>query len=80
MQPVADRERGFAAASSDFRFAAAVALFGMGLRESPHRGMEDLNRLFAAVEDIAISATGEDRGGYRAEFVGLVRAARALRQ
>jgi len=55
-------------ASADFRFAQAVAAFGMLLRESPHRG----TATEAMVLSLARGAIGEDRDGYRAEFVRLV--------
>lgn len=55
-------------ASTDFRFAQAVAAFGMLLRESPHRG----TATEAMVLSLARGAIGEDRDGYRAEFVRLV--------
>ncbi|QEH32746.1 hypothetical protein OJF2_12250 [Aquisphaera giovannonii] len=61
-------------ASRDLRFAAAVAGFGMLLRDSPHKG----DMTFARVEDLAAPAVGDDPGGYRGEFLDLVRSARAL--
>lgn len=62
---------GFDAAPADFRFAAAVAAFGMILRESDHKGTATL----PLVAEIAGSAMGRDPGGYRAEFLDLVRKA-----
>ncbi|MFM8415161.1 MAG: von Willebrand factor type A domain-containing protein [Planctomycetota bacterium] len=64
----------FDAASADLRFAAAVAAFGMILRDSEHKGSAS----FPLVADIAGSALGGDAGGYRAEFLDLVRRAEAL--
>jgi len=69
-----DSERRFGEASPDFQFAAAVASFGMVLRGSQYAG--DLT--LAAVEEFAVSGVGNDPGGYRAEFVDLVRRARQL--
>jgi len=64
----------FDEASGDLRFGAAVAGFGMRLSGSAH-----VNELsYAAVESIAASALGQDPGGHRSEFVGLVRKARTL--
>jgi Ca-activated chloride channel family protein len=60
--------------SSDFRFQAAVAEFGLVLRNSPHRGRADLGRVIAT----ARGALGDDPDGYRAEFVRLVQAAQSL--
>ncbi len=55
-----------------FRFSAAVAEFGMILRNSKYRGN-------ASVEDVvslASGARGTDPDGYRAEFIRLVQAAK----
>ncbi|MCZ8203114.1 MAG: von Willebrand factor type A domain-containing protein [Gemmatimonas sp.] len=60
--------------STDARFIAAVASFGMLLRDSEYKG----NSSAAQVLEQARAALGEDRGGYRAEFVGLVERWRAL--
>ncbi len=65
----------FAQAPADFRFAAAVAEFGMILRDSPHKGDGTL----ASVELWAENAKGNDTSGERAEFVELVKKAQALR-
>jgi Ca-activated chloride channel homolog len=64
----------FEAAAEDLRFAAAVASFGMVLRESEHRGNADL----AAVRRIAAGSVSFDPGGHRADFVRLVDRARDL--
>ncbi len=61
--------------SIDLRFAAAVAGFGMILRESDYCG--DDWTLVDALE-LARGSTGEDSEGYRAEFVRLVEAANSL--
>ncbi len=74
--PLTDDGRAFAKASTDFRFAASVASFGMILRHSPHRG----NATLDAVAEIAQSSLGVDKSGYRSEFVGLVRSAKALQK
>jgi Ca-activated chloride channel family protein len=72
--PLTDRGAGFAAASPDFRFAASVASFGMILRDSPYKGTSTIN----TVLDIATGSRGQDRNGYRAEFITLVRKAATL--
>jgi Ca-activated chloride channel family protein len=59
---------------SDFRFAAAVASFGMILRGSQHSGTGSLD----AVIETAQSARGEDPNGRRTEFVQLAKTAREL--
>ena len=58
----------------DFRFVAAVAGFGMLLRESPH--VEGFT--FDDVLKLAESDLGSDPGGYRREFLNLARNAAAL--
>jgi len=72
--PLKDAGSTFAAATSDFKFAAAVAAFGMILRQSPFRGDITL----AAVEEIASTNTGEDPNNERREFVELVRKLRGM--
>lgn len=73
-QPLADRGESFDTASVDLRFAAAVAAFGMILRGSEHAGDATLSM----VARIAGSALGDDSGGYRAEFLDLVRRAESI--
>lgn len=72
--PVFDSSRRFAQASDDFRFAAAVAELGMLLRNSPARG----DASFEEAASLAASARARDVEGYRAEFLQMVDAARAL--
>lgn len=71
---VVDEGTPFTSASRDLQFASAVAGFGMLLRESPRKG--DLT--YEAVLEIAGSAIGDDPGGYRTEFLGLVKKAQSL--
>ncbi len=56
------------------RFAAGVAAFGMVLRGSKHRGLTN----YESVMDMAGGALGQDEGGYRREFMELVRKAKSL--
>jgi Ca-activated chloride channel family protein len=70
---VADRHA-VAATSADFRFAAAVAEWGMLLRGSQFRAASS----YAQVAELARGALGGDRGGYRAEFLRLVESSRQL--
>ncbi len=72
--PLEDIGTTFENASTNLRFAAAVAEFGMLLRESAHRGEATL----AHVTATAAGALGTDPGGLRAEFLDLVREAGAL--
>jgi Ca-activated chloride channel family protein len=60
--------------SDDMRFAAAVAAFGQKLRHNPQ--LDGFG--YDQVLDLAASARGEDRFGYRAEFLTLVRLAQSL--
>ena len=66
----------FASASGDFKFAAAVAAFGMVLRDSPHKGNADFGRIL----EWANAGKGEDRFGYREEFIRLVHRAASIPQ
>jgi Ca-activated chloride channel homolog len=72
--PVADRGTGWTSASRDFKFASAVAAFGMILRDSPHKGKATLG----SVLELAEQGKGVDKEGYRAEFIQLVAKAREL--
>ena len=72
--PLVDAGARFADASTDFKFASAVAGFGMALRDSPHQGRLTL----AQVTEWGRAGLGQDTGGYRAEFLTLVDAAGAL--
>jgi Ca-activated chloride channel family protein len=74
-QPVLSTGDGFERGDVDFRFAAAVAAFGMKLRGSPH--VERLS--YADISRMASAAIGADVRGYRAEFLDLVRLAQELR-
>jgi len=62
--------------SNAYRFSAAVASFGMLLRDSKLKGSAN----YAGVVDLARKATGEDANGYRAGFVQLVRKAEVIAQ
>jgi Ca-activated chloride channel homolog len=72
-QPVRERA-GDAQASADLRWSAAVACFGMLLRDSEHKGKATL----ALADSLARSALGADPHGQRHEFVRLIDQARML--
>ena len=72
--PVRDSRAGLSQTTADFRFAAAVAAFGMLLRDSQYKG----NATYQSVIDLALSGRGDDRFGYRAEMINLVRNAQAM--
>jgi Ca-activated chloride channel family protein len=61
--------------SPNLGFAAAVAEFGMVLRDSEHKGSASL----AQVLELARKYRGEDREAYRSEFIHLVELAKELR-
>jgi Ca-activated chloride channel family protein len=67
-------DRAPARTSDDFRFAAAVAEWGMLLRGSSYRGSASYDGVLAR----ARSARGADLQGHRAEFVNLVEASSRL--
>jgi Ca-activated chloride channel family protein len=73
---VIDNGAGFEKATGDFKFAAAVAEFGMLLRDSEHKG----NGSLGAVLEWAQEGKGSDPNGYRAGFIELVRKAQALKK
>jgi Ca-activated chloride channel family protein len=73
--PINDAGQTFAQSTDDFKFASAVASFGMLLRDSEHKG----NATYAAAAEIAEAASKtHDPHGYRQEFVGLVKQAQEL--
>lgn len=55
--------------SHNFRFSAAVAAFGMHLRNSSYIG----KTTYAQIEQWAVASLGKDSQGYRKEFVTLVK-------
>jgi Ca-activated chloride channel family protein len=65
---VIDEDFTFQEASESFRFSAAVAGFGMLLRDSPFKG--DLT--YQKIVSLAKNSKGEDAAGYRSEFIRLV--------
>jgi Ca-activated chloride channel family protein len=74
--PLVKQKVSFDEASTDFRFAAAVAEFGLVLLDSEFRSGASLEH----AAKVASLSTGNDREGYRAEFVELVQKAERLKQ
>jgi Ca-activated chloride channel family protein len=66
----------FENAAPDLKFAAAVAEFGMILRDSQYKGKGTLG----AVIEWAQEGKGRDAAGYRAGFLDLARKTQALKQ
>jgi Ca-activated chloride channel family protein len=71
---VVDDNGSLAAASAEFKFAAAVAEFGLLLRDSAHKG----NASFEQVQRLGLEGRDADRAGYRTEFYDLVERAKPL--
>lgn len=72
--PVIDKGAGFSVASKDFKFAAAVAGFGMLLKESPHKGSATYDKILSWAQEG--QDTKEDPAGARHEFIDLVKKAK----
>jgi Ca-activated chloride channel family protein len=75
VHPLKERNIPWKNASDQFRFAAAVAEFGMLLRDSEYKGSSSFVQLLS----MASSALGEDAGNYRREFINLVQKASGLK-
>ena len=73
---VNDIGKDFAAAPSDLKFAAAVAEFGMILRDSEYKGNGSLQQVI----EWAQQAIGADLNRDRVDFIELVRKAQALKK
>ena len=73
---VDDAAVALAATNADFRWAAAVAGYGMMLRDAPDRGALQ----WPLVKALAAGAVGKDAEGYRAELVWLVATASSLKR
>lgn len=73
--PHTDSGGSYGKASGDFKFAASVASFGMILRGSEHKG----SATFDTVLELAGEGKGSDEGGWRAEFINLVKKAMGLK-
>ena len=72
--PITDEGTTFGAATGEFKFATAVAGFGMLLRDLQHKG----NATWDAMQEIASEGIGEDPAGRRNEFLSLVGKAKEL--
>ena len=72
--PVEDNPLHITGISSNFRFAAAVAEFGMLLRNSEFKQASSFNNALQLAQD----ALGKDEEGYRTEFVQLLQKARSV--
>ncbi len=71
---VKDEPVAFSSASSETRWAAAVAAFGMLLKDSKYKGEASLEQVLSWAQ----AARGADLQGYRAEFIELVQKSRSF--
>ena len=71
---VSDEHTSFENASQNLQFSAAVASFGMLLRNSDYKGETN----YKTVCTWAKAAQGDDKEGYRREFIQLVKQAADL--
>jgi Ca-activated chloride channel family protein len=71
---VYDKPLALNSTSTDFRFAAAVAEFGMLLRDSQFKQHATYDQAIK----MARAAKGDDAEGYRAEFIKLAESAKLL--
>lgn len=60
--------------SEDFRFASAVAMFGQVIKDSQYKGEGSFDKAIS----LAQKGYGEDKQGYRREFVRLMETAKGL--
>lgn len=74
--PVKDEGKTLTASSEEYKFSAAVAGFGLLLRDSAYRGMLG----WETVRRLAIDGKGADKLGYRGEFLQLIDKARGLKE
>src|SRR5262245_58378470 len=72
--PIKDTMVNYEKASEDFQFAAAVASFSMLLRASQYKGQAN----YGLILELAEAAKKHDPGGYRTEFIDLVKKAKSL--
>ena len=73
---IVDELKKFESTSDNFKFSAAVAQFGMLLRDSEFKG----NSSFASMIRLAKNSKGKDDEGYRAEFIKMAEMAELLKK
>ncbi len=72
--PLLDKNVAINKTSDNFKFAVAVTQFGMLLRDSKYKGVSN----FEDIMSLAKEAIGEDKEGYRKEFIQIVENASLL--
>jgi len=76
VQPLIDSQSKLSQSSGNFRFASAVAEFGLLMRDSEYKGKASFEGLLARAK----AGQGADKEGYRQEFIKLAEKAEALKQ
>ena len=74
VHPLIDQTKSLSATSNNFRFAAAVAQFGMMLTDSEFKQQSSFDKAW----QLASNAVGNDEEGYRSEFLKLLKSAQTL--
>ncbi|HEY1048329.1 MAG TPA: von Willebrand factor type A domain-containing protein [Prosthecobacter sp.] len=74
--PAKDKGRTLTASTEEFKFSAAVAGFGLLLRDSAYKGTLG----WETVRKLALDGKGSDKLGYRGEFLQLIDKARGLKE
>jgi Ca-activated chloride channel family protein len=69
VHPLVDNQVALENTSDNFRWAASVAAFGMLLRESEYVNSYSYDKVI----ELAEGARGNDKEGYRIEFINLVK-------
>ena len=72
---VLDKSTSIGSASTNLKFASAVAGFGMLMRDSRYKGKAS----FSNIESLAKTGMGSDLKGYRSEFLNIIQKARNLK-
>ncbi len=74
--PTKDDGKTLTASSEEYKFSAAVAGFGLLLRDSSYKGTLS----WETVRRLALDGKGADKQGYRGEFLQLIDKARGLKE
>ncbi|MCF7789982.1 MAG: von Willebrand factor type A domain-containing protein [Prosthecobacter sp.] len=74
--PTKDEGKTLTASTEEFKFSAAVAGFGLLLRDSSYKG----TLRWETVRRLALDGKGADKLGYRGEFLQLIDKARGLKE
>ena len=74
--PIKDQNQQIENTSENFQFSAAVAGFGLILRNSVHKGTAN----YKEIKELAKKSKGNDANGYRSEFIKLIETAELLKK